>query len=247
MKNQLLLIIFLFLGTSMSAQGLSGKRFVVFYNADYNGLSWTAFGQINRDDTVGYYNFKDDEEKSILKSVVSFRHSFGLNYIVNRRVSAGLQVGLFKDSYGAGGEEGDIFLVPFTSNFKYFSTEAEIKIFKIANKGAIAPLGAYTAWKLGVSRIKTNVKITELLLLDSEEIPTIDRDFNALSLAVVFGNQFLLYKKVMMNIGFEFKYNIIMKDEDDRLSLNITSETVKSQVLWGDLFRMRVGIGFASF
>ncbi len=241
MKNQLLLIIFLFIGNSISAQGLSGNRFVLFYNADYNGLSLTSFGSIDGDDSIGYYNFKDDEKKSRLKSIIHLRHSFSLSYVINRRISAGLQFGIARDSYGAG--VIDNFPVPFTANYNYFSTEAELKIFKVAQKGAIAPLGAYMAWRAGVSSVKTNIKVTELLFIDAEEIPTVNSDFKAFSLALVIGNQFILYKKVMMNIGFEFKYNFI----NEATNLNFGEESAESRVLWNDLFRMKVGVGLAPF
>ena len=64
MKNQLLLIIFLFIGTSISAQGLSSNRFVVFYNVDYHGstLSLLSNSFDGDHDSIGYYNFEDDEK-----------------------------------------------------------------------------------------------------------------------------------------------------------------------------------------
>ncbi len=247
MKNQLLLIIFLFIGTSIAAQGLSGNRFVVFYNADYNGLNWSSISSVNRDNSIGYYNFEDDEEKSVLKSVVNLRHSLSLNYILNRRISTGLQFGFSRDSYGAIDLLVNNLTIPVTANYKYFSTEAEIKLFKAKKKGAIAPLGAYAAWRIGVSNVKTNIKVTELLFADAEETPTENLDFKAFSLALVLGNQFVVYKKMMINVGFEFKYNFVSKGEENAFNLNSNDQSAEARVLWNDIFRMRIGIGLAAF
>ena len=256
MKNQLLFILFAFITNALSAQGLSGNRFTFFYNANYHGSTFGAISAISSEannDVFGYYNFKDDEKQSILKSTINLRHSLSLNYVLNRRTAIGVQFSRSRDAYGAGIFTVDNFAFPLTGNFKLFSVELDVKRFKVRKKGAIAPLGGYFAIRPGISSVKTNVKLSSLLIPDAEEIETEDLDFNAFSLALVWGKQFILYKSIMMNVGMEFKHTFISADTEavgginNDSVFNLDNESPKTRAYWNDFFRLTIGVGLAPF
>lgn len=251
MKKRFLLILFIFIGNAVNAQGLSGNRFTVFYNTNYHGSIFGALSVIleGEREAFGYYNFKDDEKRSFLKSAVNLRHSLALNYILNKRTSVGLQFSQTRDAYSAGVQPIQNIEIPFSANYKCSSVEAEVRFYLMKKRGAIAPLGNFLGLRLGFSNVKTNLKISELIFNDAEEIRTDFADFTAPTLGVFWGRQFIFYKKIMMNVGMEFKHTFITEDNvQDEMSESVFDlgyESPKTRVYWNDFFRLTIGVGLA--
>ncbi len=246
MKKYISLFIIAFLlqiGTA-EAQGISGKRLTVFYNADYHGSLLAAVQHNEFDsDAFGYYNYADDEDPSFLKSIINFRHSLNVSYALSRRVSVGGQFGFSRDAYG--GEPSNI-----TANYKAYSYEAEVKLFNVRRKGGIAPLGTYFAMRAGLNKVLTNTKVSEQVRNNPEEMRTVGSDANLFSLAFVWGKQVIVYKKVMMNFGFETKLNFVGGTEEGSegdFLLDFSNENPRTRVFWNDFIRLTIGVGIAAY
>ena len=233
LKHIIYLVVMVSLGfvndiNGQSAPGLLGKRFTVSYdfNTHYN-YSPPIFRIDGREPTLGNLFFVN-------------KHLMGADYILSRSMSIGVDYGFHNQRLHDAEIQDNAFIHRVNTN----ELGLRLKVFPF-ERGGIAPIGYYFQLRAMRYSYESTMEFEPMGQSNLIEPYIFTYERGAVNTgAFGFGRQGILFGSILYNIGGEMA---LVLTEKNLVNLDDASENLRTSLLTGNLYKLKVGIAVPIF
>ncbi len=202
-----------------SAPGLLGKRLCLSY--DFNT----------------HYNYMLGD--SPYRNLLTNKHLFGIDFILSRTLSIGLDYGFHNERLD------NVIFGPDNQYLRHNLNSNEIglrlKYFPVTS-GSITPIGPYLQFRVLHYSYSSEMEFIPYDITNNldESFAFLFEEESTIAGSFGFGRQGIITRNIIYNIGCEM--GLVLTQNAPRSSLNAPQKDIRDSLIIGNLFKLKIGI-----